>query len=416
MKENKTLEYKEKISNTFLKTVSAYANYGTGVIKFGINDQGKAIGISNPKQACLDIENKINDVIKPSVEYTLDIDSKTNVIKLCIMEGIHKPYLYNGKAYKRNDTSTVEVDHLELTRLVLEGENITYEELLSKNQKLEFSYLDEELKKHLNLSVINHDTYKSLELMNKNGMFNHAAALLADKNTFPGVEVVRFGKTVKTILDRNTFEHESILQQYHHTIKMFETYYQYEEIRGAYREQVDRIPKEAFREAIANALVHRTWDVKANITVFMFEDRIEITSPGGLVSGVTEEAYLKGGISILRNHIIGNLFLRFHMMERLGTGIVKINEEYKNHAKKPVFEIYENMIKIILPVLDIEHLSEDENIIYQTLNNRHLPSSSIVEEAGFGKTKTVDILNKLVEEGYIVATGSGRGKKYKVKK
>ena len=62
-------------------------------------------------------------------------------------------FIYNGKAYKRNDTSTVEVDHLELTRLVLEGENITYEELLSKNQKLEFSYLDEELKKHLNLSV-----------------------------------------------------------------------------------------------------------------------------------------------------------------------------------------------------------------------------------------------------------------------
>ena len=126
MRETKDLEYKEAISNTFLKTVSAFANYGTGSIKFGIKDDGTIIGIKNPKQACLDIENRINDSIDPVPDYSLSIHEKSGVITLRVEEGMHKPYLYKAKAYKRNDSATIEVDRLELTRLVLEGENLSY--------------------------------------------------------------------------------------------------------------------------------------------------------------------------------------------------------------------------------------------------------------------------------------------------
>ena len=58
MRESRTLEYKESITNTFLKTVSAFANYGSGEIIFGIADDGRIIGIQDPKAACLDIENR----------------------------------------------------------------------------------------------------------------------------------------------------------------------------------------------------------------------------------------------------------------------------------------------------------------------------------------------------------------------
>ena len=73
MRESRTLEYKESITNTFLKTVSAFANYGSGEIVFGITDDGRIIGIPNPKSACLDIENRINDSIDPVPEYTLSM-------------------------------------------------------------------------------------------------------------------------------------------------------------------------------------------------------------------------------------------------------------------------------------------------------------------------------------------------------
>ena len=65
MKENHSFEVKERITNTFLKTVSAYANFGDGIIQFGITDDGTVIGIEDADDVCLDIENRINDSISP---------------------------------------------------------------------------------------------------------------------------------------------------------------------------------------------------------------------------------------------------------------------------------------------------------------------------------------------------------------
>jgi hypothetical protein len=67
MRETRTLEFKETITNTFLKTVSAFSNYDGGTIVFGIDDDGKIKGLADAKQSCLDIENKINDSISPQM-------------------------------------------------------------------------------------------------------------------------------------------------------------------------------------------------------------------------------------------------------------------------------------------------------------------------------------------------------------
>ena len=102
MRASRTLEYKENLSsNTFLKTISAYANYGEGKIIFGINDQGNVIGITDPVNGCLNLENKINDSLSPVPEFRLEIQE--NTIVLTVYEGRYKPYLYKGKAYKRNE-------------------------------------------------------------------------------------------------------------------------------------------------------------------------------------------------------------------------------------------------------------------------------------------------------------------------
>ena len=61
MRETRILEFKETITNTFLKTVSAFSNYDGGEVFFGIDDNGNIKGLSDVKQACLDIENKINE-------------------------------------------------------------------------------------------------------------------------------------------------------------------------------------------------------------------------------------------------------------------------------------------------------------------------------------------------------------------
>lgn len=413
MRESETLEYKESITNTFLKTVSAYANYGTGKIIFGVADDETVKGIENPEQTCLDIENRINDNIEPVPEYTLSIDKKKSVITLTVYEGSHKPYLYKAKAYRRNDSATIPAERLELTRLILSGQNIFFEELPAENQNLQFSVLTAKLRDIMQLSEVTRDIFKTLELYQDNIGYNRAAELLADQHGSCGIDMVRFGDSINIILDHETYEHCSILSQYDLALNTYRKYYQYEKITGSTRKTISLIPEEAFREAIANALVHRTWDINSQINAAMFPDRIEITSPGGLPEGMSEEEYIKGGISILRNRIIANIFFRLHLIERFGTGIRRINESYKDSPVKPVFHLTQNAIQIILPVCySLQVLSEDEQAVYKLLVGRSVSRSEIVEKTGFSKNKVLSILTGLESKGYICVSGNGRGTKY----
>ena len=414
MKESKELELKSTITNTFLKTVSAFSNYNSGKIIFGIDDNGKIIGLENIEELCLDLENKINDNISPKPDFRFIKDTKKNIITLIVEEGLNKPYLYKGKAYKRNDTSTVEVDKVELNRLTLLGLNQYYEELKARKQDLEFKVLKKELEEKLLLRNFSKDVLKTLNLYDDKNGYNNAAELLADKNTFSGVDIAKFGKSIDEILDRNLFVNISIISQFQKTLEVFNRYYKYEQILGSERIEKELIPEKAFREVIANALIHRTWDVNSNIRISMYEDKIEVSSPGGLPSGISEKEYLNGQISQLRNPILANIFFRLKYIEMFGTGIRRINESYKKFAVKPNFEIFENSIKITLPITKTElFLTTDEKIIMDILEKGNILSSSeILKMTEFKKDKLNRLLKKLIQKNYIDVIGNGRGTKY----
>ena len=204
----------------------------------------------------------------------------------------------------------------------------------------------------------------------------------------------------------------SILDMYDKTVDMYRIYYQYEQIIKSERVNISTIPEEAFREAIANALVHRTWDIDAPITVSMFPDHIDIVSPGGLPNGVGVEDYLRGGLSLLRNRIIGGVFFRLRLIEKFGTGIRRIKEAYRGGGAQPVFGAGEASIRVVLPTVREPGLSPDEGRVHQLLKGRALSSSQVVEATGFGKSKTVAILNRLLRDGLAVKSGKGRGVRY----
>jgi len=351
MIESKFLVYEEEISDSFLKTVSAFSNYGKGQIIFGKKDNGKIIGFINPGKVCLDIENKINYSIEPKVDFHMEINTETNVITLTVIEGQHKPYFYNSRAYKRNDTRSVEIGNYELRRLILEQEDKTFENLPSKNQDLSFKYLESHLKSHIAIKELTQDILIALDLFDKEEGFNKAAELLADKNSFFGIDMVRFGESINIFLDRETFSGISILEQFDKALVMYRRYYQYEEIKGLQRVKVEKIPEEAFKMAIANALIHRAWDINSHIRVVMYDDLIDIAYLGGLPKGMTKVDYLEGKKSIARNPIIGNIFFRLNHIKRFGTGIKRINQAYSQSQVKPIFKVTGNSINILLPVM-----------------------------------------------------------------
>lgn len=416
MRENKTLEFKENITtSSFLKTVCAFANYNNGKIIFGISDDGTIKGIDDPVRACLDLENKINDSIKPVPPYTLEINND-NTITLEVEKGIYIPYFYKGKVYKRNDSATIEVDRLELNRLVLMGMNQTYEEQVSSKQDLTFLQLEKEFVQNLKIDKINTDILKTLGFYT-NDSYNNAAALIADNNQFLGIDIIRYGKNINELMDRQTFDNMSIFKMFHLTMEMFEKYYCYEKIEGSQRKKKEIVPNQAFRESLANAIVHRTWDANARIKISMFQDKIEITSPGGLPLNITVEEYLDGQVSSLRNPIIANVFFRLDYIEMFGSGIRRIKEAYASTLSAPDFKLFENSITVILPSIDINiDISEDEQTILDVLKiSQKLSRTQIEELTGFNKSKAVRLLSSLCEKGLVLRKGSGNNIKYQSK-
>lgn len=268
-----------------------------------------------------------------------------------------------------------------MNRLILEGSHQSYEELVSQKQDLTFQCLEKALKDKLAIQELNEDILKTLDLYTKNHQYNNAAALLADQNNYKGVDIIKFGQDIDEIMDRIILENKSILLLLEESVEMYKKYYQYEKIDGTSRKIVNRISENAFREAIANAMIHRFWDINAFIRVSMFDDRIEIRSPGGLPSGMSESEYLDGQISMLRNPIIGNVFYRLRYIEMFGTGIKRINKSYYDSITKPEFKVYENSITIILPtVLSTASLTSEEQLIVQLFHGNLKLSRAEIEK------------------------------------
>lgn len=421
-KEKFNVERKREATKTFLKTVSAFANYSDGEIIFGIDDKGEYIGIENVDEECLRIEQMINDSIEPVPDFSIELEKVNGktIIILNVKKGKDTPYYYHGRAYKRSDTSTLEVDRFELRRLASEGLNLNYEEKKASTQNLSFSILEEKLIDKVGIKSINLDILKTLNLYDKEGYYNIAGELLADNNNieFSGIDVVRFGKDINRILYRESISKKSLLFQYEKVIEIFERYYQYEEIVGYNRIKKQLIPREAFREAVANAIVHRVWDINSYIKISMYDDRIEVKSPGGLPIGISEEEYLNGNISVLRNPIIAGVFFRLKIIEKFGTGIKRINHEYADSILKPSYNIATNSIGINLPVVKFSELdlSIDEVDVYNLLKDEiELSRVEIDKRTGFNKSKTLRILNSLADKSIIIKLGEGPGTTYKIK-
>ena len=270
------------------------------------------------------------------------------------------------------------------------------------------------MKEKLGITNLSKDILRTLGFFTNAGEYNNAAAIFADENKFYGTDIARFGNSISQIMERETIAGQSVLQQYDKAVEMFKRYYQYEKISEIERKTVDMIPEAAFREAVANALVHRDWDIHSHIRIAMFPNRIEIKSPGGLPVGITKEEYLKGDISCLRNPIIGNIFFRMHYIEMFGTGIKRILESYTDAKVKPQFDVTENIISVILPILEEDYkvTVDEEKIIKALEKGKMMASSEVTECVGFSRAKTIRLLNELIEKKYIKCMGRGRGTKY----
>lgn len=416
MQESKTVEFKSQVSPTFLKTVSAFANEEGGRIYFGIEDDGTIKGVSDPAKIRLSIENAINDGINPRPAFSLETEQleSRSVVVLDVKQGQDCPYLYQGKAYGRSDTSSVALDSAALRKLALRDEPENFEGAPSKLQNLSFETLGQAFQETLGVDAENTIVLKTLGLC-KNGVFDNVAALLSDENPFPGIKLVRYDKDGLGIFERVTLDSMSVLSQLTEALLWHKRYYVVERVHGAYRVPVELIPHEAFREAVANALVHRNWLIRGRITISMYDDRIVVVSPGGLPDGVDEQQYLEGDLSVPRNENLAYVLLRLGIIEKLGSGVRRMRCAYKKADVMPAFAVSGSAIRVMLPVVEVitNNLGKNEQEILRLLNAGLSTRENIEQQLGTSRATTTRILKSLVDGGYVERIGQGRATKYK---
>ncbi len=432
--ESRVVEYKLSYSKTLLKTVSAYANYHDGYIVLGVDDSGKVVGLDDADEIKLSLENAINDALRPRPFYEMwtEMQDGKALVVLKVYKGDSTPYVIGNRAYKRNDTSTVQVDRASYEELILLGKNLSYEKLASDNQTLRFKLLGDKLEEFLGIDRFSEDLLVTLGLKFR-GQYNNAAALLSDVNPLKSsvVQLVAYMDSgVMHIRDRQTLNHLSVLKQYDHCMDFYRKHINVSErIDGPYRKTIEEIPLVAYREAVANAILHRDYTRKVDMRVEVFSDRVEIMSPGSLPVGITEQEYYEGKVSVPRNQLLADVFLRLGIIEKLATGIRRIKEYYRAYDVTPEFRVGENSILVILPKVIAEEkvkergatyldsLNDHELLIYRLLQkNGEMKRMDIEDALGLRKSQTVELIRHMRERQLIAQIGNGRTTRYTLRK
>ena len=150
----------------------------------------------------MNVENKINDSIRLQVDYRLHINEQTNIVTLKIFQGLYPPCFYKEKAYKRNDSTSVPVDSLELSRLIQKKKNRSYDSLPSHISNLHFSILEKALQEKIGIEKLTLDLLITLGLREKDGRYTNAGVLFANENDYRGIDLVRCIAEISPILSK----------------------------------------------------------------------------------------------------------------------------------------------------------------------------------------------------------------------
>lgn len=468
--ENEKIEFKENAkTNAYIKTVVAFANGNGGKIVFGVKDNGEIIGVENEFEVMDGIINAISDSCYPMIVPDISLHTLENktVILVEIEGGKKKPYYLKSKGmqkgtYIRSGATTriIEEDYV-LKELVLEGENKYFDQQVCHRE----SVSDEEIEKFCEwleeLARENSETDTKIKKVTKNTLLSwkvleekngrifptNAYILLSGKENWEVSRKIQCGvfkgETRNIFVDKKEFEGSIIMQ--------LEKAYQYvlekinlgSDIVGIYRVDKYEIPPKSIREVIANAVIHRSYLEPNDIQVALYDNRLEITSPGMLLSGVNVKR-MKEGFSKLRNRAIASVFAYVNIIEKWGSGIPRIMSELAEYGlEEPEFITFENDFRINIyrksyntaqstqgstqgktnttqavsekEKLDIKNLTEtDKTIINTIINNPEMSQKQIADNLNWTVNKVKYYMKKFKQKNILKYEGTSQNGKWEV--
>lgn len=345
---DKKLTLEEKKPKSWLKSVSAFANCRGGDLFFGVANDDTLVGLTNAQEVSEKISEFLKTRMDPIPETNMEIheeDGKRFII-LKILSGIETPYYYVGDgnriAYIRVGNESVPAGALELKRLVLRGSSTTFDSLTSRYpyEKYAFTKLRSVYRQRTGKELTESD-FVSFGLIDDNGMLTNAGALLADESP---MRHSRIFCTRWNGLDKASGVMEAIddaeysgclisLLQDGENFVRHNTKMRWKKMPDGRIEMPD-IPERAAFECIVNGLIHRDYlELGSEVHIDIFDDRMEIYSPGGMFDGsFVQDLDTDHVPSKRRNPVIADIFSRMNYMERRGSGFKKVKDDYRREV------------------------------------------------------------------------------------
>lgn len=358
--EDSKTQFKQNINTPqkLAQEIVAFSNARGGKILIGIGDDGEIVGLTSEDIHRLNqmISNVSSNNIEPPVNpiTTTKLLENKKIMILEIKEGINKPYCTNKGIYlTKSGADKRKISQEELQRLFQESNKIYADEMavnatsiddinLNLFKKIYRKIYDEELEE-INIEL--KQLLNNLDLMKKNNL-SLAGLLLfgkdpqAKKPLFMIKAVSFFGNDKAGNEYRDEEEIRGNLSEQYKTGKSFL-------MRNLKKIQVEpsfnsegklEIPQIVLEELLVNALIHRNYYINSPVKIFIFDNRVEIISPGKLPNTLTVEK-IKYGISVARNPILNSFGTKMLPYRGVGTGILRSFKSY------PYIE-FENDIKL----------------------------------------------------------------------
>lgn len=342
---NKKEMLEERKPRSWLKSVSAFANGNGGSLIFGVSDDETLVGLPNAQDTSEKISESIKTKMDPIPQVIMNIHSEEGkyFIILKILPGQETPYYYaadgNRVAYIRVGNESIPANAAALKRLVLHGTNMTYDSVVSSYALQDFSFTKlRSIYRMRTGAELTDSDFISFELTNEKGKLTNAGALLADESPIRHSRLfctrwhgLDKASGVMEALDDKEYSGSliSLLQNGTEFVKN-NTKKRWKKT-GTGRVEMPEYPEQAIHETLVNALIHRDYmEIGSEVHIDIFDNRMEIFSPGGMIDGsIVQNLDTDNIASKRRNPIIADIFSRMHFMERRGSGLKKIKTDYR---------------------------------------------------------------------------------------
>lgn len=432
--ESNNLEFKEKMTDShhFLREVIAFCNTFGGRILIGIRDDGAIVGVSDDEAESLleSVPQTIYQSVHPNVMpkvYTQRIDGRL-VVAIQVSEGMNKPYFQKSKGldagtFVRVGRSSIKADASVIRDLEWRNKGRSPDERPMYGASVRD--IDEEaLRRFLTQKKIrNHksnlwEIARSYRLIceDQGEMYPTVAGILLfgkdPQEWLPESYIVcsqirgNEGREIVRTIDCKGDLFSQFNTAYNFILESIPKKFV---IKGKKREETFQIPEIGIREVLMNAIVHRDYNVQGPTKVALFENRLEIFSPGSF-PGPLQPWGLEDGITYIRNTYTCKVFREAGYIEKMGTGFRELFRLYRIYGlQDPQIVEGENFIKAILPrsvkkqVLDSGH-QEILSILYE---KDGISISEIRQKTAFSKATVGRALHAMVEGGGYSQGGKG---------